>query len=184
MILAGTASQKAVLASPGPGGEDPSATITAVSTGPSNTYALTIKDASDATQAIGTFWYAWVPGKDFLASDPSADTAPLGWTANITHGGSTDGYAIQWVASSSAYYIPAGGSLSGFGFTTADSPSVVSANSVDYPTFATDTSFAYATGPFGDAGTEFVVSAVPEPASVGIALLSTALLLRRRRRMA
>lgn len=110
--------------------EDPSGTITTVSTGAQNTYAMTFKDASDATQPIGTVWFAWVPGEDFLPTAPLSESSPAGWNVNaVTHGGATDGYAIQWVASSAASDIPIGGSLSGFGFTTADSPASIKGNS-------------------------------------------------------
>ena len=102
----------------------------------------------------------------------------------ITHGGSSDGYAIQWIASSAASDIPIGGSLSGFGFTTTDSPSAIQGDSAFYPGTPALTTFAYSVGPFSDAGTEFVVApaAVPEPGSVAVALVPVALLLLRRSR--
>ena len=144
---------------------------------------MTIKDASDATQPIGTVWFAWVPGEDFLATSPLAETSPTGWKVNaITHAGSSDGYAIQWVATSSASDIPIGGSLSGFGFTTADSPAAIEGNSVFFPGTPVLTTFAYNAGPFSDAGTEFTVTPVPEPATVAMALLPMTLLFLRRSR--
>ena len=168
--------------------EDPSGTITTVSGGPNFVYAMTIKDAADATQPIGTVWFAWVPGEDFLATSPLAESSPTGWKVNgITHGGTSDGYAIQWVANTPASDIPIGGSLSGFGFTTKDSPAALAGNSVFDPTAPVLTTFAYNAGPFSDGGTEFVVtqaSAVPEPATVALAALPIAWLLRRPRRAA
>lgn len=166
--------------------EDPSGTITTVSTGPQNTYAMTFSDAADATKPIGTVWFAWVPGEDFLATSPISETSPSGWRMNaITHAGSADGYAIQWVANSAVSDIPIGGSLSGFGFTTADSPSDLQGNSVFFAGTPVLTTFAYSAGPFSDAGSEFVVTpaAVPEPGTVALALLPTALLLLRRPRV-
>ncbi|HEY2586260.1 MAG TPA: hypothetical protein VGI81_10900 [Tepidisphaeraceae bacterium] len=166
--------------------EDPSGTITTVSTGPQNTYAMAINDAADATQPIGTVWFAWVPGEDFLPTSPISETAPSGWRVNaITHAGSNDGYAIQFVASSASSDIPIGGSLSGFGFTTADTPAQIQGNSPFFPGTPVLTTFAYDAGPFSDAGTEFVVApaVVPEPTSLAVALLpaATFLLYRRRR---
>jgi hypothetical protein len=166
--------------------EDPSGTITTVSTSPNFSYAMTFKDASDATLPIGTVWFAWVPGEDFLATSPLSETSPAGWTVGaVTHAGATDGYAIQWVASSAARDIPIGGSLSGFGFTTADSPASIDGKSPFFPTTPVLTTFAYSGGPFSDAGTQFTVasaSPVPEPASLAVAVLPVAMLLRRRRR--
>jgi hypothetical protein len=166
--------------------EDPSGTITTASTGPQNTYAMTFSDAADAAKPIGTVWFAWVPGEDFLATSPISETSPSGWRVNaITHAGAADGYAIQWVANSAASDIPIGGSLSGFGFTTTDSPSDLQGNSVFFPGTPVLTTFAYGAGPFSDAGTEFVVTpaAVPEPGTLALALLPAALLLLRRSRL-
>jgi hypothetical protein len=162
--------------------EDPSGTITTVSTGVQNTYAMTFADAADATKPIGTVWFAWVPGEDFLPTSPIDETSPAGWQVNaITHAGSNDGYAIQWVASSAASAIPIGGSLSGFGFTSTDSPG----DSPFFPGTPVLTTFAYGGGPFSDSGSEFVVTpaaAVPEPTSLAVVLLPTALLVLHRSR--
>ena len=167
--------------------EDPSGTITKVSGGPPYTYAMTLKDASDATQPIGTFWFAWVPGEDFLATPPISETSPVGWRMNaITNMGSGDGYAIQWISNSAASDILPGGSLSGFGFTTNDSPSSVDGNSVFFPSTPVLTSFVYNSGPFSDAGVEFKVTpvaAVPEPATLAMGLVPMMMMLRRKRRL-
>jgi hypothetical protein len=163
--------------------EAPSGTISTVSGGPNFTYDMTLKNASNATVPIGTFWFAWVPGEDFLATSPLSETAPNGWRVNaITHFGSTDGYAIQWVANSAASDVPIGGSLSGFNFTTTDSPASVNGDSPFFPGTPVLTSFVYDGAPFSDAGTEFAPTPVPEPASLAVGLVPMAMLLRRRRR--
>jgi hypothetical protein len=61
-------------------------------------YTITLDDTGYTT--IGTFWFAWIPFpfEDFLASSPSSEAAPAGWTDTITHAGSHDGYM--------AYYGP------------------------------------------------------------------------------
>src|ERR1700678_1804042 len=64
------------------------------------TFAYTITLENTGATTIGTFWNAWVPGEDFMAVSPTNIISPTGWTANITNGGSDDGFAIQWVASS------------------------------------------------------------------------------------
>jgi len=119
-------------------------------------YTITLDDTGSTT--IGTFWFAWVPGKDFLATPPGSITAPAGWTDTITHGGSSDGYAIRWVASSPSSYIQPGGSLTGFSFVSSDSPSSVFGDSVFYPGTPVTTSFIYSGSPFSDGGFDFDVT--------------------------
>jgi len=159
-----------------------SATITTVSTGPTNSYALTLTDTAGSPSPIGTFWFAWIPGQDYLDTSPLSVTDPTGWTDNITHGGAGDGYAIQWIASSSADDVTIGSSLSGFGFTSTDSPASVYGNSAFFPTTPVRTSFTYDAAPFSDSGDRFLVTVVPEPVSLGLLTPMALLLLRRSRR--
>ena len=152
-----------LLALPAFGAESATVTVTSKTAGVDFEYDLTLKDTGSTN--IGTLWFAWVPGEDFLATSPISETTPAGWTSppSITHGGSTDGYAIQWVATTP---LTPGQSLSGFSFTTADAPASVSGNSAFYPATPTETSFVYSGAPFSDAGFQFVAQNVPEPASV------------------
>jgi hypothetical protein len=117
-------------------------------------YSITLKDntPSPTTPAkqIGTFWYAWIPGEDFLDTAPLSVTSPAGWTDRITHAGETDGYAIQWVAGASR--INPGKSLKGFTFTSTDSPATVFGKSSFYPSTDVNTSTVYSGAPFSDAG--------------------------------
>ena len=93
---------------------------------------------------IGTFWYSWVPGKDFMSVAPTNVTSPAGWTSNITHGGSSDGYAIQWTAISPADDLVLGNSLSGFSFDSTLSASQLTIDdSPLYPTMPVGTSYTY-----------------------------------------
>ena len=95
-----------------------SATISSVPDGPDFNYTLTLNNASTSNSGIGTFWYAWVPGEDFMATSPISVTPPAGWTNNITNAGPTDGYAIQFLASSTASAVQPGSSLT-FSFVSA-----------------------------------------------------------------
>jgi Hint domain len=119
-------------------------------------YTITLNDTGSTT--IGTLWFAWVPGQDFLATSPDTISAPAGWTAIVTHGGSSDGYAIQFVASSTSSYIQPGGSLSGFSFVSSDPPSSVFGDSVFHPGTPVTTSFVYSGAPFSDGGFDTVLS--------------------------
>jgi hypothetical protein len=116
-------------------------------------YSATLDDTGSTT--IGTFWFAWVPGGDFLDSSPTNIVTPSGWTALITNAGATDGYAIQFVATSSASDLQPGASLSGFGFTSTETPAQLSGNSSFFPATPETTSFVYSAGPFSDPGFEF-----------------------------
>ncbi len=77
-----------------------SATITATADGSNWDYAITLTNSGTSTAPIGTFWFAWVPGEDFMPDSPTNVQAPTGWDVNaITHGTAPDGYAIRWEAS-------------------------------------------------------------------------------------
>lgn len=136
--------------------------------------------------AIGSFWFAWLPGEDFLTSNPISQTAPTGWTATpqlISGGG---GASIQFTANSTGDYLQSGQSLSGFSFTTPDAPSNVFGQSVPFPNTLTTTSVAYHAGLFSDSGAQFVFTPVPEPGPLALittSVIGLSLLVRRRKSM-
>jgi hypothetical protein len=158
-----------------------SATILETATSASfNTFVLTLENTSPSS-SIETFWFAWVPGKDFLDSDPLSVQTPSGWTFAITHGGTHDGYAIQF--STSTDPLSAGSDLTGFGFTTADSLTEIEGDSNFYSTTPVTTS-EVSTGPTdsGIASSPFIVAVVPEPIFAPF-IVGAALLLVWRRRL-
>jgi len=109
------------------------------------------------TTTIGTFWLGWIPGEDFLPSEPTAITAPLGWYGYAVpdfYGT----YSLEFYAYSPAYYLPAGGSLTGFGFTTFDSPQTLQGISTEYPRYHCTDSYLYIGSPEADPGFLFNVS--------------------------
>ena len=128
-------------------------------------YDLTLQDTG--TTAIGTFWNAWVPGKDFMAVSPTDIDSPTGWTEIVTHGGASDGYAIQWTTSSAL--LEPGNSVS-FSFESTVAPAAMEGDSVFYPTTPVETTFVYSGAPFSDAGDQFIVepASVPEPSEWGL----------------
>ena len=130
-------------------------------------YTIALTNSSQSGSAIGSFWYAWVPGADYLSSYPISVTAPAGWTATVTGGGAGDGYGIQFVANSSSNDIQPGSSLS-FSFMSTDPPSTVEGDSQIYSGVPVGTSAVYPGAPVNDGGTPFVVSATVTLASIAV----------------
>jgi hypothetical protein len=146
---------------------DASAVLTSKPDGSNFDYSITLTNSSASTSPIGTFWFAWLPGEDFLPTNPFNITAPTGWTEQVTHTGPGDGFAIQFIAGTGALLAP-GSTLSDFGFTSADTPTQLAGNSPFYPGTPATTSFVYAGAPFVQPQEQFVVtvSSVPEPSSL------------------
>jgi hypothetical protein len=144
------------------------------------TYDVTLNNTGNVS--LGTFWFGWTPGEDFMKSMPTNIASPSGWTDSVTNLGSSDGFAIQWVANGTS--LAAGQSLSGFVFSSADSPTDLGGNSVVHPGTPVETSVVYMGAPLTDSGDQFVAAAptVPtgptaptatETASATLALQST-----------
>lgn len=142
-----------------------SGTMTATPDGPDFDYRITLTNSAASTDPIKTFWFGWMPGKDFLPESPVSATAPAGWTDAITHFPNvpTNGFAIQFVTAS-APLMP-GDSLV-FMFKSANSPSQLAGDSPFYPGTPAGTSFVYSGAPFQGDSAQFVVSTVPEPSSL------------------
>ena len=151
-------------------------TISAQFNGTSYDYTITLTNTAASTVNVGTFWFAWVPGEDFLKTPPISVTTPTGWVAAITHvpNVDTNGYAIQWVAGGSgaafnpALAIAPGNSLT-FGFRSTDIPAEVFGNSLFFNNPPVLTSFVYQNAPFSGESLQFIVRAVPEPSSLVLA---------------
>ena len=137
-------------------------------------YTIQLTNSSTSTASIGTFWYAWVPGGDFLATSPVAVTPPNGWSDNITHAGAGDGYAIQFISKGSSDNVLPGNSLN-FAFTSADTPASVNGDSMFYPGTPVGTSFVYSGGPEQGVSDEFVVTAASTLQSIAVTPANTTL---------
>ena len=137
-------------------------------------YSYTLTLNNTGTTTIGTFWVGWVPGAGFLTVPPSSISSPAGWSEISTN----TGHALQWTSTSSL--LAPGQSLTGFNFTSTETPSQLLAT---YPGTATGvgagdpdlTSFVYIGAPLGDPGSQLVVSEVgptvtPEPDSLLLTL--------------
>jgi hypothetical protein len=136
-------------------GQIASGTVSGSGSGP-YTYSLSFTDGASSTSPIGSVWYAWTPGLFYLPGVPTSASAPAGWTATV----SSD--SVQFVATSSANYITAGQSLSGFSYQAAFSPAQLAAAA------NSGVSVAYSGGLFSDAGNTFTVQAVPEPSTLAL----------------
>jgi hypothetical protein len=123
-------------------------------------YTLTLSNSIASTTNIETFWFSWVPGLNFMAVSPTSIMTPAGWTDQVTHSGSGDGFAIQFVTSTAP--LAPGGSLT-FSFTSTSSPTTMSGDSPFHSTFPIGTSFVYSGPPETGASDEFVVETVTEP---------------------
>ena len=189
----------AVVAAPAYGSETASATIalasTAVVSGQTQyTYDLSLTNTSADGSTVGTFWFAWIPGQSYLASNPIAVSSPTGWedgpdSQSVGGALGEKGASIEWQSISSAGYLGAGKSLSGFSFTTTDSSASVFGTSIYFPGTPVLTSQVYHAGPFSDTfngvnGYEFItqVVPVPEPAASGCLILTAGTLFPFRRR--
>ena len=136
-------------------------------------YSLTLNNTGTTT--VGTFWFGWVPGGDFLNPLPTSVLAPAGWTDGLFTNASDTGNSIRWVTTASL--LQPGQSLSGFSFESTETPNQL-LGQVPSGVGAGDpilTSFVYPNAPLADPGDQFVATAVtPEPAS--LLLLATGLL--------
>jgi hypothetical protein len=153
-------------------GELGSGTVSGSGSGPYS-YSLSFADGTNASSPIGSVWYAWIPGHFYLPSMPTSASAPAGWTANIFS------QSIQFFASSSASYIMAGQSLSGFSYQASFSPSQLAAAA------NSGLSVAYSAGIQSDSGNTFTVQPAPEPSTLMLlvsGLAGLGFVSRRRRR--
>ena len=144
-------------------------------------YTYNISLTNTGSTAVGTLWYAWIPGEDYLPIKPISASSPTGWTLNETTG-SGFGTGMQWVASAGST-LAAGATLSGFSFTTTTTPAELAGPSTFDPKNPVGTSFVYQGSPFSGGSEEIVINPAPEPAPIAFATLglgSLALLIRRR----
>ncbi|MGN6366967.1 MAG: hypothetical protein ACTHN5_01775 [Phycisphaerae bacterium] len=164
-------------------------TILPISSPTDTSFQYDITLHNTGTTNVGSFWFAWVPGLDFLPSQPLNVQSPAGWTANIINDPYSyygDGYSIQWIANTP---LPAGQSLPGFSFTSADTPATMAGYSpIYFGYYPTTTSYAYAGTPELTEATSFTlnvlptITATPEPATASLTACAAARLLLKRRR--
>ena len=137
----------------------PTAVISSTPQGADFNYSITLTNSASSTSPIGTFWFSWVPGENFLATSPISETAPTGWSDTVTNGGATDGFAIQFVAGSNGTVDTiAPGSSMNFSFVSADTPAEIMGDSVFHAGTPVLTSFVYGGAPLSATSDQFVVT--------------------------
>ncbi len=114
-------------------------------------YTISLQNTGDT--AIGTFWFSWVPGNDFMAATPSNIISPSGWTASSFLGG---GYSIQWTTSSAS--LSSGHTLTTFRFDSSLTPTQMSGNSPFAAGVPVVRSFVYIGAPETDPGFQLDVT--------------------------
>lgn len=178
-----------LLTAPADAGIAASATVVATPVGSDFDYSITLTNTSTGPNAdsIVTFWFAWVPNINFLATSPLSVTPAAGWSDVITNRGVTDGFGIKFQAGSTP--LAPGGSLM-FNFVSADTPSELMGTSKFHADPVLE-SFVYnhtegIVGPFVGDSDAFVatLTSVPEPStlSLGIVGLASLAALRLRRK--
>ena len=146
------------------------------------TYDITLHNSG--TTNLGTLWYAWIPGEDYLPIAPTATSSPTGWTFTQTTSAGF-GFGLRWRAPVAQELAP-GASLNGFIFTTTTTPAELAGLSIfgSHPpvgtTFVYEHSFTGLTSSGGSA--TFVANPVPEPASMAVLGLGVLCFIRRRRK--
>ena len=167
------------------GGEIATATLSQSSLGGGEfQYNLTLSDTGSTT--LGTYWFAWIPGDNFMPVAPTNIVSPAGWQDVVTSGGPSGGYAIQWTASTPGADLIAGNSFSGFSFESTLTLAQLEGPSAGTPADAVDSAFVYGGAPFSDAGFQVTATATvaPEPSSILLSAggLGAFLFVLRRRR--
>lgn len=132
--------------------------ITGVQTGSVYHYSLTLDNSGKVgDDAINTFWFAWVPGQNFLPSSPSNIQSPPGWVATVTTGGSGDGYGIQW-RNVAGIALAIGEKFTQLSFDLTNAPVELAGNSLFHTNTPVGTSFVYSGAPLSGSSAQFVVT--------------------------
>jgi hypothetical protein len=130
-------------------------------------YTITLNNSSNSSSQVETFWFSWVPGEDFMPTNPISVLAPAGWTYSVVNGSyyGPDGYSIEFNTGSAP--LNPGASLN-FKFTSLASPTALAGDSPFYPGNPVDTAYLYSSYAFYGASEQLVVESVPEPSCLSL----------------
>ena len=152
-------------------------------------HTIKLTNTLASTDTIGTFWFAWIPGQDYLRDKPLSVTTPAGWVSLLTHFPNvpTNGWAIQWKATSAASYMAVGDTLT-FGFVNLETIDQLTGPSPYFDHPVETTSVVYNQAPFSAVSATITLAAVvPEPSTLtaaALGLLGGVYALARRRKTA
>jgi hypothetical protein len=119
-----------------------------------STFRYDIDLQNSGTTNVGTLWYAWIPGHDFMPIAPTNIVSPPGWSAIVTGGNAPNGFAIQWVNNSGP--LTPGHTLRGFGFDSQESLAQLADATISQ-------TFVYSGAPFSDSGFQFNIVPTTHP---------------------
>jgi hypothetical protein len=146
-------------------------------------YNLALTNTSTDGSTIGTFWFSWIPGVDYMEAKPTNITAPAGWISPITGANNSfDGNAIENYDIGGTGDLLQPGHTFNFSFDSTEPFSQILGNSTIGGHLPETTAFIYSGFPEADLGLQINATAVPEPVSASmLALCGGGLLMRRRR---
>jgi hypothetical protein len=159
------------------------ASMTATPDGTKWDYDITVHNTGVTN--IETFWFAWLPGYDYLPSNPTVTGTPTSWTTFIEGG---PPYSIEFYDPGLSNPLTPGSSSSAFKFTSHDSPTTLSTGSgfAGLP----DT-YSYVYSGVAEASSANIlfsipITTVPEPSSIVLACMGglAGLMAWRRQRVA
>ncbi|HZZ43812.1 MAG TPA: PEP-CTERM sorting domain-containing protein [Tepidisphaeraceae bacterium] len=172
-----------------PASASTSATATYAATlNPDSTYTYQLLLKNTGTTSLKTFWFSWIPYASFLPSVPTSLSSPANWSGQIDE--DYYGNSILWDTTGAG--LAPGASLTGFSFTTPDSPDVLAGLDDYYDAYPVTYAYVYSgsvTTPNDPLPPQFglltaVPGAVPEPATATLLLTAGAVSLATRRRRA
>jgi len=132
-------------------------------------YTLTLTNNPDSTSNIETFWYSWVPGLDFMTTNPISVTAPTGWGIYVENGAYYGGFSIQFTTTTKD--VTPGGSVQ-FQFSSLATPTDLSGSSpVFFDYYTENTSYLYSQSVESGSSEEIFVQTIPEPSTVSLVAL-------------
>jgi hypothetical protein len=143
-------------------------------------YHYTITLHNTGTTTIGSLWFSWIPGENFMTAVPTSITSPASWTGSLQGGAGSA--SILWQANTAAARLAAGGTLNTFTFNSTHTPAQMDGLSVNDTRYHVTDSYIYSAGALSDAGYLFTMTVTPAPSAAALAGIALVPFARRSRR--